>query len=77
MEPNEFVQKQIDVNKDIIKVMKITEKQTELQNNINREIAAHVDSQATRIRSLEQTIKVITTLLGIDIILVAILLAVK
>jgi hypothetical protein len=77
MEPNEFVDKQIELNKDVVKVMQITRKQTELQNEINRNIATHVDNQAARIKSLEQLVYVTTVITFIEIVLIAVILTGK
>lgn len=77
MEPNEFVQKQLDVNRDVIKVMKITEKQTQIQNELNRKFAETIDGQATRIKTLEQIVYVVTFTTIAEIIALAILIATK
>ena len=77
MEPNEFVDKQISLNKDVVKVMQITRKQTDLQNEINRNIATHVDNQAARIKNLEQLVYVTTVVTFAEIVLLAIILTGK
>ncbi len=77
MEPNEFVDKQIELNKDVVKVMQITRKQTELQNEINRNIATHVDNQAARIKNLEQLVYVTTVVTFAEIVLLAVILTGK
>lgn len=77
MDANQFVEKQIDLNKDVLQVLKITKRQTEIQNEINRTVATHIDNQAARIKSLEQLVYVTTVATVIEIILITIILAGK
>lgn len=77
MEPNEFVEKQLEQNKHVLQVLKITRKQTEIQNEINRNIAEHVDKQHSRIKALEQLVYATIATTAVIVIAIAVILATR
>lgn len=77
MEPLEFVEKQIDINKDVLKVLKISEEQIVTQNKINHVVAEHIDRQAARIKTLEQIIYITIIATIFEVIALAVLIATK
>lgn len=77
MEPLEFVERQVDLNKDVLKVLKLVRSQTEIQNEINRNIATHVDAQANRIKQLEQLVYAMALVSSVIVIAIAVILATR
>jgi len=76
MEPNEFVDKQIALNKDMAKALSMFNTSQETQRNTNKLIADHIDAQALQIKTLRSIITGMNIISIMEFVLIGWLLVV-
>lgn len=72
-EPIEFIDRQISLNKDMVKALKMFNASQEKQDGINKLVAEHVDAQAQQIKNMKS---VITAMNIISLIEMAIIITI-
>ena len=69
----EFIDRQIYLNKDMLKALRAFNESQEVQRATNREIAAHIDAQAAQIKNMRS---IITAMNIISLVEMAIIITV-
>lgn len=68
-EPIEFIDRQISLNKDMVKALKMFNASQEKQDGINKLVAEHVDAQAQQIKNMKSVITAMNIISVVEMVI--------